>query len=108
MKTHEKPTWNHEKPCKAMKNQPGTMKNHEKPTWNHEKPNQKRYPRGVTTDLGGGRGRNNQKRYPRGVTTNLLNVLMMMRSVYCKAKACVLSALLIQQKRLSLWYTLRC
>ena len=26
----------HEKPCKAMKNQPGTMKNHEKPTWNHE------------------------------------------------------------------------
>ena len=39
MKIHEKPTWNHEKPwktmknqpgnIKSMKNQPGTMKNHE-------------------------------------------------------------------------------
>ena len=36
--------------------------------------NQKRYQRGVTTDLGGGRGRNNQKRYQRGVTTDLLDV----------------------------------
>ena len=47
-KNHEKPTWNHEKPWKTTKNQPGTMKNHEKP-WktkknkpgtmkNHEKP----------------------------------------------------------------------
>ena len=39
-KNHEKPTWNHEKPWKTMKNQPGTMRNHEKP-WktmkNHEK-----------------------------------------------------------------------
>ena len=31
MKSHEKPTWYHEKPWK-------TMKNHEKPTWYHEKP----------------------------------------------------------------------
>ena len=44
-----------------MKNQPGTMK-------------QKRYTRGVTNDLGGGRGRNEQnkqKRYTLGVTTDL-------------------------------------
>ena len=47
-KNHEKPTWNHGKPWKTMKNQPGTIKNHENP-WktmknqpgtmkNHEKP----------------------------------------------------------------------
>ena len=42
----------------TMKNQPGTMK-------------QKRYTRGVTNDLGGGRGRNKQKCYTRGVTNDL-------------------------------------
>ena len=35
---------------------------------------QKRDPRGVTTDLGGGQGRNKQKRHLRGVTTDLLDV----------------------------------
>ena len=35
---------------------------------------QKRDSRGVTTDLGGGRGRNKQKRDSRGVTTDLLDV----------------------------------
>ena len=38
---------------------------------------QKRYSRGVTTDLldgGGGQGRNKQKRYPRRVITDLLDV----------------------------------
>ena len=46
-------------------NQPGPMKK------------QKRHKRRVTTDLGGGRGRNKQKRYLRGVTTDLLDVLIM-------------------------------
>ena len=40
--------------------------------------NQKADTRGVTTDLGGGQGRNKQKgykfRYTRGVTTDLLDV----------------------------------
>ena len=47
-----------------MKNQPGTMK-------------QKRYTRGVTNGLGGGRGRNKQnkkKRHTRVATTDLLDV----------------------------------
>ena len=43
-----------------MKNQPGT--------------NQKRYQRRVTTDLGGGRGRNKQKFHQRRVTIDLLDV----------------------------------
>ena len=46
------------------------MKNHEKPTWNKQKRDQ----RGVTTDLGGGQGRNKQKRHVGGVTTDLLDV----------------------------------
>ena len=35
---------------------------------------QKRDQRGVTNDLGGGKGRNKQKRDQRGVTTDLLDV----------------------------------
>ena len=56
-----------------MKNQPGTMKNHEK-QWKTMKNQEKRDWRGVTTDLGGGRGRNKQKRHLRRVTTDLLDV----------------------------------
>ena len=43
----------------------------------NEQNKQKRYTLGVTTDLGGGLGRNKQnkqKRYTRGVTTDLLDV----------------------------------
>jgi len=54
-----------------MKNQPGTIKNHgnqPKTMKNPETGISKnvtnfRYRRGVTTDLGGGQGRNKQKRY---------------------------------------------
>ena len=45
------------------------MNNHENQTGPMKK--QKRHKRRVTTDLGGGRGKNKQKRYTRGVTTNL-------------------------------------
>ena len=59
-------------------NQPKTMKNHENTLKTMETiittldwDKQKRDSCGVTTDLGGGRGRNKQKRHLGGVTTDL-------------------------------------